>query len=368
MILGRQGGLFSLQASPLKKEIEKVQIVKLSMVGDVLLHMTVENTSRDEEGNYNFKPIFTEIKKLIHEYDLAIVNQETLLGGRELKITAYPMFNAPVEIGDAIYDASFDVILHANNHALDRGKKGIINTLKYWKTQYPSLAILGMYENQADSRKLFVKEINGIKIAVLNYTYGTNGLKPPEDMPFAVDYLEEEKVEEDIRRAKSLSDFVIVCPHWGTEYFHGVSPYQKYWTNLFLKNKVDLVIGAHPHVIEPVEWVEDKGSGHKMLVYYSLGNFVNGTTATNAMGNRYVGGMAKVTLAKKNGEKARISNYGIKALVNHMENKKFGAKIYELAHYKEEMTKHHIIKALHKEFSYHYCKEVCNQVWGNLWR
>lgn len=354
--------VFAVKASEAKRK------VTLSMVGDVLLHMTVENTSKDKKGNYNFKPIFTEIKDLVKSYDLAIVNQETILGGEELGVTGYPMFNAPVEIGDAIYDTGFDVVLHANNHALDRGKKGIINTLKFWRTKYPELDILGMYDKEEESKKIYVKEVNGIKIAILNYTYGTNGLKPPVDMPYAVNYLVENKVEADIKKARKKADFVIVCPHWGTEYFHGVSDYQKYWTNIFLKNKVDLVIGAHPHVIEPVEWVKDKKSGHKMLVYYSLGNFLNGTEAINALGNRYIGGMATVVIEKKGNRKAQISEYGIRALVNHRENKLYGSKIYELSDYSEKLAKKHAIREQHKGFSLKYCKDVCNQVWGKLWK
>lgn len=342
--------------------------VSLSMVGDVLLHTSVENTSRDEKGNYNFKPIFKHIKKLIKGYDISIVNQETLLGGVELGVTGYPMFNAPTDIGDAIYDAGFDVILHANNHALDRGKKGIVNTLNFWRTNYPNLDILGMYDNLKDSKKIFIKNVKGIKIAILNYTYGTNGLKPPYGMSYAVDYLVKDQVVADIKEAKKKADFVIVCPHWGTEYFHGVSDYQKYWTKIFLNNKVDLVIGAHPHVIEPIEWVKDKKSGHRMLVYYSLGNFINGTTATDALGNRYIGGLAEVVITKEDGKKAKISEYGVRALVNHRENKRYGSQVYELKEYKEELLKKHAMKKIHKGFSLKYCYDVCNKVWGNLWK
>lgn len=342
--------------------------VSLSMVGDVLLHMTVEHSSMDKKGNYDFKPIFTEVKSLISSYDVAIVNQETLLGGKELKITGYPMFNAPTDIGDAIYDAGFDVILHANNHALDRGKKGIVNTLNFWRKTYPDLAVIGMYDNKADSQKIFVKKVNGIKLAILNYTYGTNGLRPPKDMPYSVNYLEKNRVEADIRKARKLADFVIVCPHWGTEYFHGVSDYQKYWANVFLKNKVDLVIGAHTHVIGPVKKIRDKKSGHEMVVYYSLGNFVNGTKAQGALGNRYLGGMATLILEKEGRKKARIKEYGVKALVNHRENRYQGSKIYELSAYRDSLSKKHAIRALHPGFSLKYCKDLCDQVWGNLWK
>lgn len=353
--------------TPVEKE-ETEKKVTLSMVGDVLLHLTVQGTVKDKKGNYNYKPIFKEIKKTIQSYDIAIVNQETILGGKELGISGYPMFNASYEIGDAIYDAGFDVILHANNHALDRGKKGIFNTLNFWKKTYPELGVVGMYSNEKESKKIYIHEKNGIKIAILNYTYGTNGLKPPVDMPYAVNYLNKKKVESDIKKAKKQADFVIVCPHWGTEYYHGVSDYQKYWANIFLKNKVDLVIGAHPHVIEPVEWMEDKKTGHKMLVYYSLGNFLNGTIAEGALGNRYLGGMAEVVITKKEGKKAKIEDYGVIALLNHREKKKQGTKIYKLADYSEKLIKKHAIRHQHSGFNMKYCVDLCNKLWGKQWK
>lgn len=349
------------------KKSEEVKKVSLSMVGDVLLHTSVEKTSKDSKGRYFFLPIFTEVKKLIQSYDLAIVNQETILGGEELGITGYPMFNAPTELGDAISDTGFDVILHANNHALDRGEKGIINTLKFWRKNYPDLAILGMYDNKADSKKIFIKNVNGIKIAILNYTYGTNGLTPPVNMPYAVDYLQLKKVSSDIKKARKAADFVIVCPHWGTEYSHGISSYQKYWTKIFLTHKVDLVLGAHPHVIEPIEWLKDKKTGHEMLVYYSLGNFMNGTGDKRAIGNRYLGGMAKVTIEKKGTEAAKIKEFGVKALVNHREDRNFGSKIYSFSEYSEALAKKHVIKSQHNKFSMKYARNLFHQVWGKYW-
>ncbi len=342
--------------------------VTLSMVGDVLLHTPVVKASDDGKGGYDFKPIFKNLKNVIESYDIAIVNQETIPGGKELGISGYPAFNAPYEIGDAIADGGFDIVLHANNHALDRGKKGVVNTLKYWKSKHPLLAVLGMYGNKKDSEKIYVAEKNGIKIAILNYTYGTNGIKPPADMPFAVNYLEKARVEADIKKARRMADFVVVCPHWGTEYNMGISDYQRYWTDIFLKNKVDLVIGAHPHVIEPIEWVKDKKTGHRMLVYYSLGNFVNATAMTGAIGNRYIGGMAEVTIIKEGEDRARVGEYGITALLAHREDKRNGFAVYKLSEYTEKLMSKHQARTVHKGFNLKYCIDICNKVWGGLWK
>ena len=158
--------------------------------------------------------------------------------------------------------------------------------------------MLGINESQeAQDHNIFVYEQEGIRIAVLNYTYGTNGIPMPSGMPYAVNLLEEKKVAADIAKAKTMSDFIIVCPHWGTEYQLTPSAEQARWTQIFLENGVDLVIGTHPHVIEPVEWVQDD-NGNEMLVYYSLGNFVNWTSSSGkGIANRMVGGMAEVTIA-----------------------------------------------------------------------
>ena len=338
----------------------------LVMAGDVLLHTRLAYWSENGKGGYDFNPIFKLIKPIIKKADLAIVNQETILGGKELGVSGYPTFNGPYELGDAIANAGFDVVLQSNNHSLDRGKQGIYNCLNFWK-KYPKIKTVGINTSEAQKKKLCIYKKNGIKVAILNYTYGTNGIPLPKGMPYAVNYLVKDEVINDIKRAEKEADFTIVCPHWGTEYFRGISDYQKIWSKIFVENGVDLVLGAHPHVIEPIKYVTDKKTGHKMLVYYSLGNFVNSTMSDGRVGDRYVGGLAKVKLKRGTDNKVRIAKYGVKATVMHNGGTRFGSSVYPLTQYTEELAKKNVMKTQDNMFSLNFCKKVCNEVWGKLW-
>lgn len=342
--------------------------VSLIMVGDILLHTPVEESAKREDQSYDFDAIFANTKEEIEEADLAIVNQEVIIGGEELGVSGYPCFNAPFEAGDALVDAGFDVVCHGTNHALDQGKKGLTNCLNFWKKNYPQIAVLGINQSSAEQDTIYVYEQDGIRIAVLNYTYGTNGIDLPSDMPYAVNLLEEEKVTEDLQKANELADFVVVCPHWGTEYELGVTSAQKKWTELFLENGVDLVIGTHPHVIEPIEVITDEKTGNEMLVYYSLGNFVNWTSSSGeGIANRMVGGMAEVTIGMDENGEAFIVDYGVDALVCHVETGTDGVTTYKLSEYTDALADKNEIINQDPAFSREYCVDLCNEIWGDQW-
>ncbi|MDE7284652.1 MAG: CapA family protein [Lachnospiraceae bacterium] len=339
------------------------------MVGDILLHTPVAKSGVQEDGSYNFDAVFENVKEEIAAADLAIVNQEVIIGGEELGITGYPSFNAPYELGDALVDTGFDVVLHATNHTLDKGGKGVNNCINFWKSNYPDIAILGINESEEEQdNNIYVYEQDGISVAILNYTYGTNGIPMPADMPYAVNLLDEEKVTEDIKKAEELADFTIVCPHWGTEYRLTSSAEQERWTDIFLENGAGLVIGTHPHVIEPVEWVRDD-NGNEMLVYYSLGNFVNWTSGTGeGVANRMVGGMAEVTICKNVDGEAYISDYGVEPLVCHLSEGTNGVTTYLLSEYSQQLAAENMIVMQDSEFSLEYCENLCDEVWGELFR
>lgn len=334
------------------------------MVGDILLHTPVEDSAVQEDGSRNFAAIFANTSDEIKEADLAIVNQEVIIGGEELGISGYPAFNAPYEIGDALVAAGFDVVCHATNHALDKGERGIRNTLNFWSGNYPDMGVVGIYDSPEAQDEIYIYECSGIKAAILNYTYGTNGIALPSDMPYAVNLLSEERVVADIEKAEELADITIVCPHWGTEYSLSVSDEQERWTELFLENGVDLVLGTHPHVIEPIEWAEDEESGNRMLIYYSLGNYVNWTSGTGeGVANRMVGGMAQITLERGADGDVRICDYGVEPLVCHVEKGIGGVTVYRLSDYTEELAGRNAIAAQDENFSLDYCRELCGKVW-----
>lgn len=344
-------------------ESEEDVTIEIVMVGDMLMHERVMESGLQVDGSYDFSHLFGQMGDKIASADLAMVNQETILGGTELGLTGYPAFNSPYEVGVAEAEAGFDVILSATNHALDKGSKGVLRCISFWEENYPEISCVGIYDSKEDwENDIFFYEKDDITIAVLNYTYGTNGINPPSDMPYLVNYLAENKVKEDLEKADALADFVIVCPHWGTEYSLETDSQQKKWTNLFLENGVDLVIGTHPHVIEPIEWVRDE-NGNEMLVYYSLGNFVNGTAGTGAgTANRMVGGMADVTLGRGEDGSVEIQSYDVIPLVCHIGEKE-NYTTYFLSDYTTELAEKNMILSQDSNFSLEYCKELVEKVW-----
>lgn len=319
-------------ASEDSKEIKEIKIIA---VGDNLIHTQVIKSGRQKNGSYNYDHLFDNIKPDIQAADLAVINQETILGGKSIGYSGYPRFNSPTEIGDAIVKAGFNVVQHATNHAMDKGEEGLQNTIDYWEKQ-KSVSVLGIHETKEEQDRVTIIEQNGIKIAMLNYTYSLNGLPLPSNRKYMVDMLDEGKVRLDIKRAREEADFVIVFPHWGTEYVYTATKMQRRWTKLFSELGVDLVIGTHPHVIEPVEWIK-REDGHDMLVYYSLGNYVS------AQGEypRMLGGMAGVTIEKREGERAHIKEANFTPLVTHFTKSYGGYEVYKLSEYTEELAKEH---------------------------
>lgn len=349
-------------------DVNENPTVTLVMVGDILLHISVEQSCHAQDGSYQFSGLFANVKERVQAADIALVNQEVILGGEELGVSGYPAFNAPYEVADALVDTGFNVILHATNHAMDKGKTGIVNCISNWEEKYPEIEVLGINKSKETQDTITILQENGIKIAVLNYTYGLNGISLPADMPYAVNLLEEDKVKTDIALAKQQSDFVVVCPHWGTEYSLQPDSMQEKWTKIFAENGVDLVIGTHPHVIEPIEWVEDETTGNRMLVYYSLGNFVNWTSGSGkGIANRMVGGMADVTIGLDENGEAVIEDYGVRALVTQVESGYGGVTTYFLKDYTDELAEKNAIVKQDADFSKEYCEKLCDEVWGDLW-
>lgn len=341
--------------------------IRLIMVGDILAHEGVYNSGKYPDGTYNYDHLFAQVKDDIQAADIAIVNQEVVLGGVELGLSGYPCFNSPTELGDALVTAGFNVVLHATNHALDKGATGLDRTMAYWRENHPDIAVLGIHETQEDydNNNVYIHEQDGVRIAILNYTYGTNGIPLPAGREYMVNLLTEEnkdKITKDITYARENSDFVIVCPHWGTEYVYQPDSWQQYWTSFFAEQNVDLVLGTHPHVIEPVERIM-RADGRPMLVYYSLGNFVSNQDRIPRM----LGAMAKVTITKKNGL-TYISNYAIEPLVTH---KLFGTGLittYRLSDYTDKLAAENRINSDESGFSVEALKELCRQVLGSMYR
>ena len=350
--------------NPVEPEPTPPPTIQIVMVGDMLMHGRVMESGLKEDGTYNFDHLFVNVKDTIENADLALVNQETILGGTELGLSGYPAFNSPYELGDSLVDAGFDVILHATNHTLDKGKTGVQNCMNFWDTNYPDIAYLGINKSQEEQdTDIYIYEQEGIRIAILNYTYGTNGIPTPSDMPYIVNYLNEDKIIQDLKYAEENSDFTIVCPHWGTEYVLSATDSQKKWATIFMENGADLIIGTHPHVIEPIEMLTDEND-NEMLVYYSIGNFVNGTSGTGeGTTNRMVGGIADITISLDENDEAYIEKYDVIPIVCHIDEKT-EYTVYYLSDYTEELAKENHILSQDPSFSLEKCNKLIESVWS----
>ncbi len=275
------------QSLPEEEPFQEYDIT-LMAVGDNLMHMGIVNTGKQEDGTYDYSVLFQGIRSLLDISDIKIINQETILGGNELGFSGYPRFNSPTQAGDAIAEAGFNVVLHASNHSADQNIEGINHCAAFWNT-HPEVLVTGIYgENGNTSDNIPLLTVKDVTFAVLNYTYGPNAETLPRGLEDhlnllcawnensrALDFTTlNPQVLEDISRARELADVVIVCPHWGTEYATAPSSYQKTFALQMAEAGADVIIGTHPHVVQPVEWIEAE-NGNRTLCYYSLGNYLS---------------------------------------------------------------------------------------------
>ena len=240
--------------------------IDIVAIGDNLLHMPVVNSGRKEDGTYEYSHLFEKLQPMIKDADIAVIGQETIFGGKERGYSGYPMFNSPSDMGVSLVNEGFDVVLHASNHVMDKGTNGIRNTINFWK-DYPEVTVLGIHETEEESKEIDIIEKEGAKIALLNYTYSTNGITVPSDEHYMVELINEENIENDVKYAEDNADFTIAFMHWGTEYQTSPDENQKELAKAMCEWGVDLIIGSHPHVIEPAEWIETE-NGNKMFVYH----------------------------------------------------------------------------------------------------
>ncbi|MDO4302608.1 MAG: CapA family protein, partial [Bacillota bacterium] len=264
--------------------------VSFTVFGDNLIHEPLYRYGLQNDEEFGF--LFENMEEMISASDIAVINQETPLVDRSSLYGDYPRFGTPLNVGRAIANAGFDVVTCATNHILDRGAEGIQITRDFFDSQ----GILCLGIQTADEKEYHPYEIlrkNGIRFALLNYTYGTNGIKVPEENPNMVHLLEDKtQIRNDIAKARSETDFVIVLVHWGTENSETVDDFQKKWAQIFLESKADVVIGTHPHMLQPYEVMESH-DGHKMLIYYSIGNYISAQTEKECV----KGGMASFTVS-----------------------------------------------------------------------
>lgn len=281
-----------------KEETYKLSLI---MAGDMLVHDKIYNEARKNANNngYDFKPMLTYIKDIVKDYDLAYYNEEVILGGTSIGLSSYPAFNSPYEVGLDMIDTGFNMVSLATNHTLDRGIKAIENSLDFWNST--DVYTAGSYKTMEERNNIKIKEKNNITYAMLNYTYGTNGIKRPNgyesyvniwDMSNKNSYEEYKNVvKQDIENIRDKVDVLIVAMHFGEEYNFNTTWYQEDSSNFLSSLGVDIVIGTHSHVLGPIKWINNT------LVIYSLGNFLSAHEVVN-LSNR-IGLLSSIDIVKK---------------------------------------------------------------------
>lgn len=305
LLTGRDGKISSWfwNSWGFTKEDTEVSFV---VFGDNLIHEPIYRYGFNFDDSFGF--LFENFEDIIKISDIAVINQETPLTDDPAQYGDYPRFGTPIQVGEAIADAGFTVVTCATNHALDRGIAGI-NMTKDFFTSAGTVCLGIQSTAEKEDRPYSVLTKNGIRLALFNYTYGTNGIAVPEEYPYTVHLLQDEKkIREDLAKARSEADAVLVFVHWGTEYAAQPDSFQKTWTQIFLQSRVDVVVGTHPHALQPYELIQDE-NGHEMLVFYSIGNFVSAQSEKTCT----KGGMAEFTISLTT-KGYRITDYSLEPL------------------------------------------------------
>ena len=325
--------------------------ITLMAVGDNLMHMGVVYSGKQADGSLDYSFLYEGISDFLEHADIKIINQETILGGNERGFSGFPHFNSPTEVGDAIANSGFNVVLHASNHAADQGVEGLFACADFWD-KYPDVLMTGIYADKEKAGEIPLLTVDGITFAILNYTYGPNMETLPKSLEghlnllcnynantYQMDFTTlHPQVLTDIQKAKELADIVIVCPHWGTEYVTTPSSYEQKFALQMTEAGADLIIGTHPHVVQPVEWITAE-NGNRALCFYSLGNYVS----TQKGGISMLEALAWVTFhVDEDGVSILEDKTGVIPLVCHYTSSPVRIKnIYPLEDYTSELASSH---------------------------
>lgn len=322
-------------------EPSPITVVSFSGVGDNLIHETVYLDALTSDGSYDFTKMYEDVADDMRKSDIAFINQETILGGSELGLSGYPSFNSPSEIASDLKESGFNLVNLATNHTLDRGLSGIVNELNTFSS-VKGMVVDGAYTSQEAYDTIPTFEVKGITFSFLAYTYGTNGIRP--EYSYEVSYFDDAQITSDVQRAKEISDVVIVSAHWGDENTFVPNSFQRHYAQLFADLGVDVVIGTHPHVIQPVEWVSGE-MGNRTLVVYSLGNFIGGMLTTN----NAIGGMIQFDFVKEEDD-IYIDHVRWVPLMIHFEGnaaninaERYNYKSYKVSDYTDELASKHVL-------------------------
>lgn len=336
-------------------EPEPVRI-SLMAVGDNLLHNTVSNDCKTEDGSFDFVPLYENIAPFAQKADLAFINEEVPLAG---EVGAYPNLSAPTDVAAALKETGFNIVNLATNHSLDKGQQGLLTSLEALDAQNFD-AVLGCFATQEEAQDAIVVEKQGVTFGFLSYTYGTNGIPLPSDKPWMVSLIDEQKMESDMAALRPQCDVLIVSMHWGIEYQLTPSDEQRALAQQLADWGADIIIGTHPHVLQPMEMLTRQDGGQTLCVY-SLGNFVSGQHKMDTM----LGGMLWCELVFAPGEEGfTFENAGVMPVVTHYEGNGRNFDIIPLSDYTPELAEKHGIANYESSATVEYFNDLATRVLG----
>ena len=324
------------------EEVFKPTSAKLVAVGDNLMHRSCTLSAKNADGTYDFTKHFANMADIFKAADLAVISQDTVLGGIELGATSTEtgIFNTAVELADGMADAGINVVLAANNHIMDDGSAGLNTMMSYFSTKYPNITLLGVNNSREAKDEPVYVETNNIKIAMINYSYGSNQTADLDASPYLLNQYDEDWLADILKQAREEADFIIAFPFWGEQNSMDYTQEQERQAQFLADNGVDLIIGSYPHVVEPVKWITAE-NGDRTLVYYSLGNF---QSIQNTVENM-LGGQANITISKEE-DGTHISDYSLDFVVTHYEQRESSeyydiVTTYPLADYTSDLAARH---------------------------
>ena len=324
------------------EEVFKPTSAKLVAVGDNLMHRSCTLSAKNADGTYDFTKHFANMADIFKAADLAVISQDTVLGGIELGATSTEtgIFNTAVELADGMADAGINVVLAANNHIMDEGSACLNTMMSYFSTKYPNITLLGVNNSREAKDEPVYVETNNIKIAMINYSYGSNQTADLDASPYLLNQYDEDWLSDILKQAREEADFIIAFPFWGEQNSMDYTQEQERQAQFLADNGVDLIIGSYPHVVEPVKWITAE-NGDRTLVYYSLGNF---QSIQNTVENM-LGGQANITISKEE-DGTHISDYSLDFVVTHYEQRESSeyydiVTTYPLADYTSDLAARH---------------------------
>ncbi len=345
--------------SPTIKPDEKVKFIG---VGDNLIHgmLYLQAKNRANGNGYDFDYAYENIEHYFDDFDIKFINQETLVNDAFAPST-YPQFSSPVELGKKVIDMGFNAIGMSNNHSYDKGPDGIRSSLDFWSKQ-ENIEYFGFYtgDDQSDIKYM---DVNGIRVAFLAYTSYTNGLSIYDESCPKIIYTDNfDAISRQVETAKNNSDIVIVSCHWGVEETNQPIDEQYKIANKLNELGVDAIIGTHPHVIQPVEWIVNPENGHKTIVCYSLGNFISAQSSANTM----LGGMLQFDIVKKyidleDNYTVEIENPKFVPTVTHYDANYSNIRNYLLKDYTSELAAQHGVRAFQPVFSIEFMENIVHK-------